>query len=152
MTADTLVLASGILPTLQKLVMVTKLHPILVNFTAALVPVSVFSDAAGRYLKHTSLRDTAWWTLLFATVVTPLTAITGWLFWMKDDEGVTGMTIHKWLGSALALLLFGLFAWRLKLHRESKWATIAYLIVGAVFLAALIIQGHLGGTQTFSDM
>jgi len=152
MTPSALVLASGLLPALQKLVMVTKLHPILVNFTAALVPVSVFSDAAGRYLKRASLRDTAWWTLLFATVVTPLTALSGWLFWMKDDEGVTGMTIHKWLGTGLAVLLFALFAWRVRLHREGKWATVPYLILGVVFVAVLAYQGHLGGVQVFSDM
>lgn len=152
MTPTNLMLASGILPALQQFVAATKLHPILVNFTAALVPVSVASDVAARFLKRESLRDTAWWTLLYATVITPFTAITGWLFWMSDDNGVTGMTIHKWLGTGLAVLLFGLFAWRLKLHRQHQWATTPYIIVGAVFVVALAYQGHLGGVQVFSGM
>lgn len=145
-------LAAGILPALQHFVMTTKLHPILVNFTAALVPVSVGSDFIGRFLKIESLRNTGWWTLFYATVVTPFTAITGWLFWMSDDNGVRGMTIHKWLGTGLALLLFSLFAWRRQLHRRQAWPTLAYLIFGAVFVAALAYQGHLGGEQVFSGM
>ena len=97
-----------------------RLHPSLVNFTAALVPVSVASDFLGRLVGAESLRQTAWWTLFYATVVTPFTAITGWLFWMPDDNGASGMTIHKWLGSALAVLLFVLFFWRWKLRRQNQ--------------------------------
>jgi uncharacterized membrane protein len=147
-----LILGAGIYSALQQFVSMTKLHPILVNFTAALVPVSVFSDFAGRLIKGESLRHTAWWTLLYATAVTPFTAITGWLFWMDDDNGVTGMTIHKWLGSALALLLFVLFAWRAKLRFQGKWASTPYLVAGLVFVAALVYQGHIGGEQVFSGM
>ena len=145
-------LAAGIIPTLKQFVMATKLHPILVNFTAALVPVSVASDVIGRLLKNESLRNTAWWTLFYATIVTPLTAVSGWLFWMGDDNGVTGMTIHKWLGTAMVALLFGLFTWRWNLHRKQQWPTTAYLIVGAILVAVLAYQGHLGGEQVFSGM
>jgi uncharacterized membrane protein len=141
-----------VLTALQNFVNVTKLHPILVNFTEALVPVSVASDALACFWKSESLRSTAWWTLFYATIVTPFTAIAGWLFWMHDDNGVAGMTIHKWLGTGLAVLLFGMFAWRLKLHRQGQWATITYLILGAVFVAALAYQGYLGGAQVFSGM
>jgi uncharacterized membrane protein len=146
------ILASSVLGALKQFVSVTKLHPILVNFTAALVPVSVVSDLIGRVRKNEPLRHTAWWTLLFATFITPLTAISGWLFWMDDDNSVTGMAIHKWLGTGLAVLLFALFAWRLKLHQQNRWATIPYLIAGAIFIAALVVQGHLGGHQVFSGM
>jgi uncharacterized membrane protein len=146
------ILGAGIYSALQKFVNVTKLHPILVNFTAALVPVSVFSDFAGRVIKSEPLRHTAWWTLFYATIVTPFTAVTGWLFWMPDDSGVTGMTIHKWLGTSLAVLLFVLFAWRVKLRLQSKWASTPYLLVGAIFVAAVAYQGHLGGEQVFSGM
>lgn len=152
MTTPDSLLAAGILPALQQFVMTTKLHPILVNFTAALVPVSVASDFIGRLLQRPSLRATGWWTLLYATAVTPLTAIAGWLFWMSDDNGVTGMTIHKWLGTGLAVLLFGLFAWRWRFQKKQRWPTVPYFILGAVFIAALAYQGYLGGEQVFSGM
>ena len=146
------VVGAGLLSALKEFVSVTKLHPILVDFTAALVPVSVGSDLIGRLMKAESLRHTAWWTLLYATFITPFTAITGWLFWMGDDNGVTGMTIHKWLGTGLAVLLFVLFAWRAKLRLQGKWASAPYLLVGIIFVAALAYQGHLGGEQVFSGM
>ncbi len=152
MTTFEPILGAGIVSALRQFDMTTKLHPILGNFTAALGPVSVASDFAGRVLKSEPLRHTAWWTLFYATVVTPLPAITGWLFWMPDDNGASGMTIHKWLGTGLALLLFALFAWRLKLRLEGKWASTSYLILGAIFVAALAYQGHLGGQQVFSGM
>jgi len=87
----------NILAALKHFVSVTKLHPILVNFTAALVPVSVASDYLAGYFKNQSLRETAWRTLLYAAIITPLTALDGWLYWDRGDIGVTGMTIHKWL-------------------------------------------------------
>jgi uncharacterized membrane protein len=149
MTTINLMLASGLLPALQQFVSATKLHPVLVNFTAALVPVSVASDVAARWLKNEPLLHTAWWTLCYATIITPFTAIAGWLFWTPDDNGVTGMTIHKWQGTGLVLLLFGLFVWRLKLHRQHRWGTMPYLIVTASFAAALVYQGYLGGAQAF---
>jgi uncharacterized membrane protein len=146
------ILASSLVTGLKQFVTATKLHPILVNFTAALLPVSVVADFLGRLRRDESLRNTAWWTLLCATAMTPFTAVTGWLFWAPDDSGVAGMTIHKWLGTSLAVLLFGLFAWRLRLHQQQRWATMPYLVAGAIFIAALLIQGYLGGQQVFSGM
>ncbi len=152
MTTFDPILGAGVFSELKRFVMLTHLHPVLVNFTAALVPVSVASDFAGRLLRMEALRNTAWWTLFYATAVTPFTAITGWLFWMPGDNEASGMTIHKWLGSGLALLLFALFAWRWNLHRRQQWPPLAYFMAGAVFVAALAYQGHLGGVQVFSGM
>ncbi len=152
MTDLPVTLANGIVPALKSFVNATKLHPVLVNFTAALVPVSIASDLLARVFKSDELRATGWWTLLLATIVTPFTAIAGWLFWMDDDNGVRGMTIHKWLGTALAVLLVGLFLWRGRLRRKRQWATAAYLALGMIFIVALVYQGYLGGTQVFSDM
>ncbi len=137
---------------LRQFVNATKLHPILVNFTAALIPFSVFSDCLAKYKKNIFLRETGWWALLCATVVTPFTAAAGWLFWMKDDNGVLGMTIHKWLGTSLAILLFGLFYSRHRLHRQQKFVNSFYIAIAIIFVLALIVQGHLGGSQTYSSM
>jgi uncharacterized membrane protein len=145
-------LGAGMISSLQRFVTETKLHPVLVNFTAALVPVSVVSDLAGRFLKNESLRQTAWWTLVYAVLVTPFTAFTGWLFWMPGDNDASGMVIHKWLGTALGVLLVAVFAWRWHFHRRQQSPTWAYFMVAGAFVLALAYQGHLGGEQVFSGM
>ena len=129
---------------------VPPLHPILVNFTAALIPVSLLSDLLGRLLRRESLQATAWWTLLFAAVVTPFTAFAGW--WWLDSMGHMDhwqIGIHKWLGTALAVALIPLAAWRGWMYRRGKVPTVPYLLVGGVFLMALVHQGYLGGSMSF---
>jgi uncharacterized membrane protein len=145
-------LADGLIPALKAFVTSQKLHPVLVNFTAALVPVSVGMDVAARILKKESLRATAWWTLFVAACITPFTAIAGWLFWMDDDNGVAAMNIHKWLGTSLAVLLVGLVLWRWRAFRKDRWPSVPYLIVGAIVVGALVYQGRLGGDQSFGAM
>jgi len=141
-----------IVSTLQRLVMDYKIHPILVNFTAALVPVSVASDVLERVSGEASLGQAAWWAIAYAGAVTPLTALTGWLFWMKDDVGVPGMTIHKWLGTALALVVPALLLWRWRFQRRRVRPDVLYLACALAIVAVLVYQGSLGGTQVFKDM
>ena len=108
-----------------------KIHPILVNFTAALIPISFISDVLNRITGKTSLRDTGWWTLCFAAIITPLTALAGWLFWSHDmDDGVRGMTIHKWLGTSAAVLLIGAAC----LTTGAGWITLVGLALFAAHL------------------
>jgi hypothetical protein len=50
-------LAASAHEALHQFVSAWKVHPILVNFTAALIPVSVVSDILGRALARQTLRD-----------------------------------------------------------------------------------------------
>ncbi|MDE2008948.1 MAG: DUF2231 domain-containing protein [Candidatus Omnitrophica bacterium] len=141
-----------VLAAMKHFVTVTKLHPILVNFTAALVPTSVASDLLAVCLKSRPLQDTGRLTMLYAALITPFTVAAGWLFWMKDDNGDPGMTMHKWLGTSLAVLLIGLMSWRLKFNRQDQKVSGLYLLFGFAFVALLIFQGYLGGTKVFDGM
>ena len=134
---------------LHQFVVAYKIHPILVNFTAALIPVSVVSDILGKSLAKQTLRDTGWWTLCFAAIITPFTAIYGWLFWMKDDVGEAGMAIHKWLGTTLVMVLICLVAWRWSFFKSNRWPSLFYLLVALAVVGAVVYQGHLGGDQSF---
>lgn len=127
------------------------LHPILVNFTAALVPVSVFSDLAGRLLRSQSLSHTGWWSLFYAAAVTPFTALAGW-FWKRSVEAALpadAIAVHQWLGFSLALALLLLVFWRRRFYAVGETPGAAYLSAAALTLLALIYQGHLGGGMAF---
>lgn len=126
------------------------LHPILVNFTAALVPASLLSDVLARVLKRESLRSAAWWMLLYAAVITPLTATAGW-FWLDDMGGMDHreMDVHKWLGTALTVVFLLLAAWRGRFHARGVAPGALYLITVGLVVAALTLQGHLGGMMSF---
>lgn len=127
------------------------IHPILVNFTAALIPVSVFSDVAGKLFRRSTLSHTAWWSLFYAAAITPCTALAGW-FWKKSIEAVLPpdvIAIHQWLGISLAVA-FGLLAlWRWLFQRRGESPNLAYFLLATLVLAALLYQGHLGGSMTF---
>lgn len=127
------------------------IHPILVNFTAALIPASVFSDALGRLLGRGSLNHVGWWTLLYATAVTPGTVAAGW-FWKKSIEAALPpdvIAVHQWLGISLAAAFVILAVWRGTIHRRGGSPGLAYLLLAALVSAALVYQGHLGGSMTF---
>lgn len=126
------------------------LHPILVNFTAALIPVSVLSDILGVVLGRQSLRAAGWWTLLFGAVITPFTVLAGWM-WLQASPGMAHaeMTVHQWLGSGLAAGILLLALWRGRAHRLGKPPGVPYLLAGTVVVGALVFQGFLGGSMSF---
>jgi uncharacterized membrane protein len=123
------------------------LHPILVNFTSALIPASVASDAGGRIFHKPTLHSAAWWMLIYATALTPLTSLAG--LWWKQKLGTTlpadQIAEHMWLGIGLAVSFVILLLWR----RKSYPPSIAYFAFAAVVIVALLIQGALGGQMVF---
>ena len=127
-----------------------QLHPILVHFTAALVPVSFAADVLARVVRKQSLADAAWWTLLLAAVVTPVTAATGWWLRLSMGQGPAEqgsvMAVHQWLGSVLVLPFAGLCAWRGIIRRSEASPGWQYLICGSLVVLLTAYQGHLGGT------
>ena len=133
------------------------LHPILVNLTAGLIPAGVGFDVLGRTLRRTSLASAGWWATVAAAVVTPFTALAGWL-WL-DDMGGHGQAIkvHEWLGTILAVLVVGLALWRWSERRREARADAnpgprpAYLIAAATLLLAVAAQGHIGGMMSFGS-
>jgi uncharacterized membrane protein len=124
-------------------------HPIFVNFTAALIPTSLLFDLLGAWRRSDTLRAAAWYTLLVAAFVTPLTAAAGWLWLHSMEMGHWQMPIHKWLGTAAAALVVCFAVWRGWLHHTDRRPGWPYALAGLLVLGALIVQGELGSSRSF---
>lgn len=129
------------------------LHPILVHFTTALLPVSVVTDVFGKFTDRYSLTPAAWWMLLYGAIATPLTALAGWM-WATDIEKLTGseagsiLTIHEWLGISLVIGFLSLTIWRARIFMLAKKPGIIYFVFAVLVIGALMYQGYLGGRMT----
>lgn len=127
------------------------LHPILVNYTAALIPASLFSDVLGKLIRRDSISHAAWWMLLYAAAVTPFTALAGW-WWKQSTEGVGAVQvlfIHQWLGFSLTVSFILLASWRGTLYARDKSPGVLYFAFALLITVLLIYQGHLGGSMSF---
>jgi len=128
-----------------------ELHPILVNFTAALLPLALLSDLLGLWLKRASLHSAAAWMVLYTAIITPLTGAAGW-WWKIRSAGALPpelIAVHQWLGTSLALVFIALAVWRWRLYRKNAVPTVAYLAFALVAVLALVYQGSLGGAMVF---
>jgi plastocyanin/uncharacterized membrane protein len=128
-----------------------ELHPILVNFTAALLPLALLSGLLGLWLKRASLHSAAAWMVLYTAIITPLTGAAGW-WWKIRSAGALPpelIAVHQWLGTSLALVFIALAVWRWRLYRKNAVPTVAYLAFALVAVLALVYQGSLGGAMVF---
>jgi uncharacterized membrane protein len=128
-----------------------ELHPILVNFTAALLPLALLSDLLGLWLKRSSLHSAAAWMVLYAAIITPLTGAAGW-WWKSKSAGTLPsdlIAVHEWLGTSLALVFIVLAVWRWRLYKQNAVPTLAYLVFAVIAVLALVYQGSLGGAMVF---
>ena len=130
---------------------VDHVHPILVNFTAALVPSSLGSDVLAKLSKKRSLSDAAWWMISFAAMITPFTAVAG-LLWKKEVQAGAPpalLHLHMWLGISVTAALIALAIWRGTIHARTQFASTPYLLMASLVMAVLIYQGSLGGLMAF---
>jgi uncharacterized membrane protein len=135
---------------LDALLRLPPLHPMFVNFTAALVPAAVVSDLLGRWLGRASLTAVGAWTMLYAAVITPLTAATGWWWFYTTDHPLDAiMLLHMWLGTGLAVVLVLLAVWRWRAHRRDTLASRAYLATAVLVFLGRFLQGHAGAVMSF---
>lgn len=126
------------------------LHPILVHFTAALVPLSFCFDLIAKWTQKRSLRAAAAWTLFAAAGATPFVALSGWLWlWQMGEMDHQQMVVHQWLGTTLAAVIIPLAVWRVRYFRADAAPTPLYLVTHFLFVMAVTLQGHIGGMMTF---
>ena len=104
-------------------------HTILVNFTAALIPASAGSDVARRLLRKAPLHAAAWWLLVYAAAITPLTALAGWRWKQRVGDALSPELIlrHDRLGFGLVFAFLALAIWRYAAHRKQEAPGMPYL-------------------------
>lgn len=129
----------------------SEIHPILVNFTAALLPLAFLCDVLGLAFRRQSLHHAAFWMVLFDACITPLTAAAGW--WWKSavaaELPARLITVHEWLGTTAAVIFIALASWRWRIHQRDEAPSTAYMAFAFVAVIALIYQGSLGGMMVF---
>ena len=129
------------------------IHPVLVHFTTALLPVSFASDVLGKFTRRYSLTPAAWWMLLYGAIATPMTVVARWI-WAGEVAGpsgtssIPGLAIHQWLGTGLVFGFIVLAVWRGRIFVRGRKPSAAYLAVAAGIVAALMYQGYIGGKMT----
>lgn len=128
-----------------------QLHPVLVNFTAALLPLAFLSDVLGRIFRRQTLHHAAFWIIVYAACITPFTAAAGW--WWKRSAGgdlpAKVIAVHEWLGTAAVVIFIALAFWRWSIHKRDVPPTMAYLVCALLAVLALVYQGSLGGAMVF---
>lgn len=126
-------------------------HPILVNFTAALLPLAFLSDVLGRIFRRQSFHQAGWWMVLYAALITPFTAAAGWWWKAKAGSALPAklITVHQWLGTSAVLLFVVLAVWRWKIYKRGGSPSLAYLTFALILVLALVYQGSLGGRMVF---
>lgn len=126
-------------------------HPILVNFTASLLPLAFLSDLLGLWWKRASLHNAAAWMVLYEAIITPLTGAAGW--WWRSQAGSAlphaVITVHAMLGTSLAVIFILLAIWRWRIQKKNAVPGISYMVVVAIVALALVYQGSLGGLMVF---
>jgi uncharacterized membrane protein len=128
-----------------------ELHPILVNFTAALLPLALLSDLLGLWLRRPSMHHAAFWMVLYEAIITPLTGLAGW-WWKAQIASALPpnlIAVHQWLGTSFVVLLVVLVAWRWRIHKQNTAPTIPYFLFAGILMLALVYQGSLGGLMVF---
>lgn len=128
-----------------------ELHPILVNFTAALLPLALLSDILGRIFQRQSFHHAAWWMVLYAAVITPFTAAAGWWWRLTEGSALPAklIAVHEWLGSTAVVLFVVLAIWRWRIHKRNISPNWGYLTFALIVVLALVYQGSLGGRMVF---
>ena len=130
-----------------------ELHPIFVNFTAALLPLAFLSDVLGRLFRRAELHAVGAWMTVYAAVITPLTAAAGW--WWKRSVGPelppNLILIHQWLGTSAVVLFIVLAVWRWRFYKRGVAPSAGYFALALLTVIALVYQGSLGGAMVFGQ-
>jgi len=130
-----------------------RLHAALNDLPPVLLPISVFFDLLGAFLKRESLKAAGFWTLVFGVAGSAVAIISGLVAQDATPHGVEAHGIME-THETLAYITVGLFAilaiWRLV--RKGVWnekeQPIA-LTAGVIGIGLLVVTAMFGGKLVF---
>lgn len=130
------------------------LHPILVHFPLALLPLSATADMIGLFLHIVSLSHAAVWTLLAAAAASLATVVAGFYDMYRaplSEDTHVRVHRHMRIGLVLATAIIGLAIWRGVIFLHDAVVPIYYLDLAALSVALAAFQGWLGGELVYGD-
>lgn len=125
-----------------------ELHPSLVHFPLALLPVTLAADVAARLTGNERLSWLGRWGMVASAASAAISGIAGLI--AQEEVNVEGASLdtlitHRNLNLAVVGLTSGLAARRLGVERPGA----GYLAAGVATLAALVYSGYLGGEVVY---
>jgi uncharacterized membrane protein len=130
------------------------LHPVLVHFTIALVASSFGFDVLGRLAKVPSLVAAGWWTIAAAVPLTVATIITGLISRRRapiaEGRAMRYLRLHTVLGPTFFGCMIAVALWRRTFWMTGAYPTLSYIIVSALLVGMMTVQGYLGGELVFA--
>jgi uncharacterized membrane protein len=125
-----------------------EIHPSIVHFPIALLPVSIGADIIGRATGNRGLLETARYTMGIAAVGSALSGVTGLI--AQEEVNVEGETLdllitHRNLNIGSTLLAGAMALWRSRRYRPS----LGYLGLGLAGVGTIIYSAYLGGTLVY---
>ena len=125
-----------------------EVHPSIVHFPLAFLPLSIGADLLGRATGSDTLRDLGRATMPLAAVSAALAAVAGLV--AQEEVNATGeahdmLVTHRNLNLALVGTAAGMAVWRSKQKEPSA----GYLALGLAGLAAMTYTAYLGGHMVY---
>lgn len=132
------------------------IHPAVVHFPIALLPMAFLLEAVGHFAKRDELRKAAIWLLVVGVVTTWLAVLTG--YWeqehasqtVRESQGLELLQLHARIAYFVAVLWSGLLLGRIYLERPEmeRWRTLwlAFALLGCLFT---FFMAYLGGRMVY---
>lgn len=125
-----------------------ELHPSLVHFPIALLPVAVGADALGRLTGNESLMDMGKKTIALTALSGVVTGAAGFIAQQTvnlDDHTTDMLITHRDLNVGAVALTTLMAAWRAKRRRP----TLGYLAAGLAGIGMVTYSAYLGGKMVY---
>jgi len=128
------------------------IHPMFVHFPLALLSVGLLFDVLGYFLKKQSLSHAGWWCFALGVISAIVTVFTG--IQAEHTVSVSGeaheiLEQHEHFQTYSTIVFVGLLIWRSITRGAIPRLAIAYFIVTAIAVAAILYGSHYGGRLVY---